>query len=145
MNNVHHPHRFGFLTLAGPPNAGKSTLLNRIIGEKISIISRRPQTTRHRIMGIKTLPHAQMVFVDTPGIHSDEKKNLNRVINKTAVSSLSDVDLILFMIDHHGWTDRIKKTFQHVRHTNTPVVLLINKIDRLKDKGKLLPLMDVCT
>ncbi|NKB62836.1 MAG: GTPase Era [Gammaproteobacteria bacterium] len=135
-------HRFGFITLAGPPNAGKSTLLNRIVGEKISIISRRPQTTRHRICGIKTLPDAQFVFVDTPGIHSDEKKNLNRVINKTAVSSLNDVDLILFMIDTRGWNEQLEKTFKHVRNTNTPVILLINKVDQLKDKSQLLPLIN---
>jgi len=92
-------HRFGFITIAGPPNAGKSTLLNKLVGQKISIISRRPQTTRHRILGIRTVENSQLVFVDTPGIHDDEKKNLNRMINRTAVNSLSDVDLVIFMIN----------------------------------------------
>ena len=134
-------HRFGFVTLAGPPNAGKSTLLNRVVGEKISIISRRPQTTRHRICGIKSREHSQVVFVDTPGMHSDERRNLNRVINKTAVTSLNDVDLILFMIDHRGWSEALVKTFAAVKQANTPVILLINKVDQLKQKDALLPLI----
>ncbi len=139
-------HRFGFAALAGPPNAGKSTLLNRIIGQKISIISRRPQTTRHRILGIKTLAEAQIIFVDAPGLHHDQRKSLNRAINKTAISSLPDVDVILFMIDYKGWSESLIAVFSHVQEhaktTGIPVILLINKIDRLKDKSGLLPLID---
>jgi len=134
-------HRFGFLTITGPPNAGKSTLLNTLIGEKISIISRRPQTTRHRILGIKTLPNTQMVFIDTPGIYTEERQNLNRVINKTAVNSLYDVDLILFMIDYRGWWQPAENAFRYIKNTSTPTILLINKIDRLKEKHRLLPLI----
>ena len=135
------PHRFGVVALSGPPNAGKSTLLNRIIGEKISIMSRRPQTTRHRILGIKTLPDAQLVLVDTPGLQSNPPKPLNRVINRTALNSLSDVDLILFMIDCRGWTPSLEKLFAQVANKNTPVILLINKTDLLSDRARLLPLM----
>ena len=136
------PHRFGVVALSGPPNAGKSTLLNRIIGEKISIMSRRPQTTRHRILGIKTLANAQLVFVDTPGLQRNPPKPLNRAINRTALNSLSDVDLILFMIDCRGWTPELEKLFALVADKNTPVILLINKIDLLSDRARLLPLME---
>jgi len=138
MNNV---HRFGFVTVAGPPNAGKSTLINRLVGQKISITSRRPQTTRHRILGIKTLTKAQIVFVDTPGLHHDESKRLNKMINRTAINSLSEVDLIVFMIDHRGWSPATVKSFQQIRNRDVPVVLVINKIDTLKDKSRLLPLI----
>ncbi len=134
-------HKFGFVAIAGPPNAGKSTLINRIIGQKISIISRRPQTTRHRILGIKTLDHAQLAFIDTPGLHFGEKKNLNRVINRTAIDSLTDVDLIVFMIDHRGWNPANTHAFKTVTDRNAPVLLVINKIDMLKDKSRLLPLI----
>ncbi len=134
-------HQFGFVTLAGPPNAGKSTLLNKLVGQKVSIISRRPQTTRHRILGIRTTENSQLVFVDTPGIHSDEKKNLNKMINRTAINSLSDVDLIIFMIDYKGWSETLERTLRKVTEREVPIVLAINKIDALKDKSKLLPLI----
>jgi len=141
------PHRFGVIALSGPPNAGKSTLINRIIGAKISIMSRRAQTTRHRILGIKTLPCAQLVFVDTPGLRHKPPKGLSRVINRTALSSLADVDLVLFMIDHRGWTPALEKLFAQVARAakveadNAPVILLINKIDRLQDRARLLPII----
>ncbi len=135
-------HRFGFVALVGPPNVGKSTLINKIIGEKISIISRRPQTTRHRILGIKSTENHQIVFVDTPGMHKDQRKNLNRVINRTAISSMSDVDLIVFMTDYKGWDEDLKTIFKPIKSLNCPVILLINKIDQLKDKSQLLPLIE---
>lgn len=137
-----NPHRFGFIALCGAPNVGKSTLLNRIIGEKISIISRRPQTTRHRILGIKTLPNAQLVFVDTPGLHRNQNKGLNRAINRTALNSASDADLIVFMIDYRGWTGELKQLFSQVSNHDSPVILVINKIDRLKDSKQILPLIE---
>ncbi len=135
-------HRFGVITLTGPPNAGKSTLLNGIVGKKISIMSRRPQTTRHRILGIKTLPNAQLVFVDTPGMHREQNRSLNRVINRTAINSMSEADLIIFMIDFRGWTSGLEKLFARVADENTPVILVINKIDRLRDRERLLPLIE---
>ena len=134
-------HRFGFATLAGAPNVGKSTLMNALVGEKISIVSRRPQTTRHRIIGICTEPEFQIAFVDTPGLHKDQKKSLNRVINRTALSSLIDVDVILFMIDTTGWTSELISLFRPVKESGRPVILLINKIDKLKNKEQLLPLI----
>ncbi len=142
MNNSAEPeHRFGFITISGPPNAGKSTLLNQLVGHKIAITSRRPQTTRHRILGVKTMPDAQFVFVDTPGIHHDEKRTLNRVINRTAVDSIEGVDVMLFMIDIKGWSEQRNRIFNRVKKFHGPIVLLINKIDRLKDKQQLLPLI----
>jgi len=135
-------HRFGVVALAGPPNAGKSTLLNRIIGEKISIISRRPLTTRHRILGIKTLRNAQLVFVDTPGLHGDRSRTLNRAVNRTALGGMDDADLIVFMIDSHGWKPGIEALFRQVASKETPVMLVINKIDRLRKREELLPLME---
>lgn len=139
------PHRFGIVALSGPPNAGKSTLLNRIVGRKISIISRRPQTTRHRILGIRTLANAQLVFVDTPGLHRNQPRGLNRVLNRTTLTSLSEVDLILFMIDYRGWSGELEKLFSQVADKDTPVILLINKIDRLRERERLLPLIEQST
>ena len=141
MNHGSGSHRFGFITVSGPPNTGKSTLVNRLTGCKVSIVSRRPQTTRHRIMGIRTLPGAQIVFVDTPGLHFGQQKSLNRQINRTARASLEGVDLVLFMIDHRGWTPDLKKALRVVAGPQVPVVLLINKIDTLRDKPRLLPLI----
>ena len=134
-------HKFGFAALIGPPNAGKSTLLNHIVGQKISIISRRPQTTWHRILGITTTPDYQIAFVDTPGLHDSQHKNLNRQINRVAISAVEDVDLILFMIDYRGWSQELLRVFEPVKSGNTPAILIINKIDRLKDKSRLLPIM----
>ena len=139
------PHRFGVVALTGPANAGKSTLLNGIIGRKIAIMSRRPQTTRHRILGIKTLANAQLVFVDTPGLHRDQPHRLNRAINRTALNSLSEADLVIFMIDFRGWTAELEKLFARVAHKNTPVILIINKIDRLRDRKRLLPIIEQST
>lgn len=134
--------RFGFVALVGPPNAGKSTLMNHMIGSKIAITSRKPQTTRHRILGIKTTEEAQVVFVDTPGIHDAGKRKLNKVINKTAINSLEDVDIILFMTDDRGWNAEVELAFAALGKPKAPVYLLINKVDRLKDKKELLPLIE---
>ncbi len=134
-------HKFGFAALIGPPNAGKSTLLNQIVGQKISIISRRPQTTWHRILGITTTRDYQIAFVDTPGLHDNQHKYLNKLINRTAITSLADVDIILFMIDHRGWNEDLIRIFSHAKSRDVPVILIINKIDRLKDKSRLLPIM----
>lgn len=133
---------FGFVALVGPPNAGKSTLMNHMIGSKIAITSRKPQTTRHRILGIKTTNDAQIVFVDTPGIHDPGKRQLNKVINKTAINSLEDVDLVMFMMDDRGWNEEVELAFNAVRSAKAPLFLLINKIDKLRDKKSLLPLIE---
>lgn len=140
------PFRFGFVTIIGKPNVGKSTLMNRIIGQKISITSHRPQTTRHRILGIHTDKQKQIVFVDTPGIHSVAKKSnrktINRIINKTAISSIDGVDVICLMITAGGWTEPDKLVLLALKEVTTPVVLLINKLDRLKSVNEVLPLIE---
>jgi len=134
-------YKAGFITLLGRPNVGKSTLLNRLVGRKVSITSSRPQTTRHRLLGIKTTDEAQLIFVDTPGVHASGKRYINRIMNKAARNALEGVDITLLMITSEGWTkeDRLalELATQH-RHT---LILLINKVDRLKDKSKLLPLL----
>ncbi len=133
--------KFGFVAVVGPPNAGKSSLVNFMIGHKVAITSRKPQTTRHRILGIKTTPTAQIVFVDTPGIHDAGKTKMNRVINKAALSSLEEVDAVLFMIDDRGWNNETKLAFEAIGKPQAPVLLLINKIDKHKNKDQLLPLI----
>ena len=140
------PFKFGFVTIVGKPNVGKSTLMNRIIGQKISITSHRPQTTRHRILGIHTDEEKQIVFVDTPGIHSVPKKSnrraINRVINKTAIASIDGVDVVCLMITAAGWTDADRHVLQALREVNVPIILVINKIDKLKSVNDVLPLID---
>lgn len=133
---------FGFVALVGPPNVGKSTLMNHMIGSKIAITSRKPQTTRHRILGIKTTHDAQIVFVDTPGIHDPGKRQLNKVINKTAINSLEDVDLVMFMMDDRGWNEEVELAFNAIRSAKASIFLLINKVDKLKDKRALLPVIE---
>ena len=134
--------KFGFVALVGPPNAGKSTLMNHMIGTKIAITSRKPQTTRHRILGIKTTDTAQIVFVDTPGIHDPGKRQLNKVINKTAINALEDVDIVLFMMDDRGWNEEVELAFSAIGEPKAPVYPLINKVDKLSDKKALLPMID---
>ncbi len=138
--------KFGFVTIIGKPNVGKSTLMNRLIGHKVSITSKRPQTTRHRILGIHTDQQKQVVFVDTPGIHSTSRKSnrktINKVINKTAISSIDGVDVVCLMITASGWTDDDKRVLRSIENVNTPVVLVINKLDLLKSVNDLLPLIE---
>lgn len=136
------PYRSGFVTLVGRPNVGKSTLANRLIGRKISITSRRPQTTRHRILGIRTEADSQLILVDTPGLHDPDGRMMNRVINRTARSSIEGVDIVMLMIDVRGWTDEDRLAFDLATASKVPVILVINKVDRLKDKTRLLPLID---
>jgi len=129
----------GFVALIGRPNVGKSTLLNHLLGQKISITSRKPQTTRHRLLGIKTVDDAQIVYVDTPGLHSGVDKALNRYMNSTVSSVIKDVDLILFLLDGLKWTPEDALVLEHLKNTRTPVLLLINKIDKINTRDELLP------
>jgi len=131
--------RCGYIALVGRPNVGKSTLLNRILGQKISITSRRPQTTRHRVLGIKTLPHAQLIYVDTPGIHDFNGRAMNRHMNRTASSVLSDVDVVVFLVDGLHWTADDDLVLKKLAHTSSPVILAVNKIDVLDKREALLP------
>jgi GTP-binding protein Era len=132
----------GYVALVGRPNVGKSTLLNYLVGQKVSITSRRPQTTRHRIHGIKTTGEGQAVFVDTPGIHASQKRAMNRYLNRTAGSALLDVDLIVWVIDRLAWLPEDELVLDRIKSTETPVILVINKVDRVEDKGALLPFLE---
>lgn len=134
--------QFGFIALIGRPNVGKSTLLNRFLGKKLSITSKKPQTTRHRIMGVKTNDDVQMVFLDTPGLHVGEKKALNRYMNRAAINTLSEVDVILFLVSGLAWTDEDKWALEKIKSVNVPVILVINKVDKIKDQAELLPFIE---
>jgi GTP-binding protein Era len=131
--------RCGYVAIIGRPNVGKSTLLNCLLGEKISIISPKPQTTRWQILGIKTLEDAQIIYVDTPGMHREEKRAMNRYMNRVATSVVHDADVIIFMIDAQIWRDEDELVLEKLQDCPKPVMLVINKIDLLKDKSELLP------
>jgi len=132
----------GYVAIVGRPNVGKSTLLNHLVGQKISITSRKPQTTRHRMLGIYTKDDLQVVFVDTPGLHLDEKRAINRLMNKAASSSLTDVDLVIFLVDATIWNDDDAMVLEKIKHCNSPVIMLVNKVDKIIDKSTLLPHLD---
>lgn len=136
MNNN---SRCGYVAIIGRPNVGKSTLLNAILGTKISITSRKPQTTRHRILGIKTLDNIQTVYVDTPGLHQNAKHLINRLMIQTAIRAIADVDIIIFVIDARYWKEEDDFVLQEIIKTKQPVILVLNKIDRLNDPGSILP------
>ncbi|MCW2477366.1 MULTISPECIES: GTPase Era [unclassified Symbiopectobacterium] len=129
----------GFVAIVGRPNVGKSTLLNELLGQKVSITSRKPQTTRHRIMGIHTEGVYQAIYVDTPGLHIEEKRAINRLMNRAASSSIGDVELIIFVVEGTHWTDDDEMVVGKLRDQKHPVLLAINKIDNVTDKTKLLP------
>ncbi|MBY5925528.1 MULTISPECIES: GTPase Era [unclassified Halomonas] len=132
----------GFVAIVGRPNVGKSTLMNRILGQKISITSRRPQTTRHQVLGIKTEGEAQTIFVDTPGIHilgKDRNKAINRFMNQAAVQALRDVNCVVFLVDRTRWTEEDQIVLDRLANVKAPVILAVNKVDRLQDKASLLP------
>ncbi|HAS15009.1 MULTISPECIES: GTPase Era [Idiomarina] len=129
----------GFVAIVGRPNVGKSTLINHLLGQKISITSNKPQTTRHRILGVDTDGDCQAIYVDTPGMHKEEPRAINRVMNQTASSALKDVDLVLFVVENLKWLEDDKMVLEKIQRSKTPVVLLVNKVDQLKDKERLLP------
>ncbi len=131
--------RCGYVAIVGRPNVGKSTLLNHLLGQKISITSRKPQTTRHQVLGIKTDRQYQIIFVDTPGLHSDADKAINRYMNRAASSAIRDVDVIVFVVDRTAWTAEDQMVLEQVQRSGLPVILAINKVDLLADKSQLLP------
>ncbi|TXH96847.1 MAG: GTPase Era [Pseudomonas sp.] len=131
--------RCGYVAIVGRPNVGKSTLLNHILGQKLAITSRKPQTTRHNMLGIKTEGDVQAVYVDTPGLHKNNEKALNRYMNRSASTALKDVDVVVFVVDRTRWTDEDQMVLEKVRHVKCPILLAVNKADRLDDKSELLP------
>ncbi|HHW4672523.1 MAG TPA: GTPase Era [Xylella fastidiosa subsp. pauca] len=135
------PYRCGRIAVIGRPNVGKSTLTNALVGTKISIVSNRPQTTRHRLLGIATFPEGQIVLVDTPGLHREQKHPMNRLMNRTARGSLEDVDAALLVTESTHWHEEDTLAYNLLNDTGIPVVLVINKIDRFKDKSALLPFL----
>jgi len=131
--------RCGIAALVGRPNVGKSTLLNALLGQKVSIVSPRPQTTRTRIHGVLTRPGMQIIFADLPGIHSRQPKAINRYMNRMALASLADSDVNLFVIEALRWTDEDERALEELRAAQRPILLLINKVDRAHPKDRLLP------
>lgn len=129
----------GFIAIVGRPNVGKSTLLNHLLQQKISITSRKPQTTRHRITGIKTSGEYQFVYVDTPGIHKNQRKAINRVMNNTATSALDDVDVVLFVVERLIFNEEDEMVLEALKKVKAPVLLLINKCDLIESRDRLLP------
>ncbi|AIN47197.1 GTPase Era [Candidatus Palibaumannia cicadellinicola] len=127
----------GFVAIVGRPNVGKSTLFNQLLGQKVSITSRKPQTTRHRILGINTEGPYQVIYIDTPGLHLDEKKMLNHLMNRTASKSIGNVELVLFVVEGTKWTHDDEMVVNKLY--DQQVVLVINKVDKVIDKAKLLP------
>ena len=135
-------NRCGYVAIVGRPNVGKSTLLNRMLGQKLAITSHKPQTTRHSILGIRSRPDGQILFVDTPGIHQRGEQALNRYLNRTARAALKDVDLVLLVLEAGVWTDEDGAVLSALEPIPVPCIAAVNKIDRLADKTGLLPLLD---
>tara|TARA_R110000744_G_scaffold112531_4_gene211167 strand:- start:8125 stop:9036 length:912 start_codon:yes stop_codon:yes gene_type:complete len=129
----------GLIAIVGRPNVGKSTLLNTLLGQKVSITSRKPQTTRHRILGILTEGHNQAVLVDTPGLHSEEKRAINRLMNRAASSTLAEVETVVFLVEGTHWTTDDEMVLTKIKNSGAPCVLVVNKIDNIQDRDTLLP------
>lgn len=139
---MNQTEKCGYVAIIGRPNVGKSTLLNAMVGKKISITTPKPQTTRNQIIGIKTIGSAQIVFIDTPGLHKAERRAMNRYMNRLASSMIVDADVVIFMIEALHFSNDEEMILQKLAETQAPVVLVINKIDKLKDKSRLLPFID---
>ncbi|MGJ0491968.1 GTPase Era [Methylobacter sp.] len=128
----------GYVALIGRPNVGKSTLMNHLLKQKISITSRKPQTTRHRILGINTTEAGQAIYMDTPGMHDSEKRALNRYLNRTADTTLLGVDVVVWLIDGLSWHEYDEVIFKKLEQAGLPVILAVNKVDKVKDKDAIL-------
>lgn len=135
-------YRCGYVALIGRPNVGKSTLMNRILGQKLSIVTAKPQTTRQQIAGIKTTDRGQVIYIDTPGIHLAAKRALNRYMNRIARASFQDVDIVLFLIEAGRWTKQDENVARSLKSIDAPVILVVNKIDLVPDKTKLLGFLE---
>jgi len=142
MNTQVEKFYCGYVAIIGRPNVGKSTLLNHLIGQKLSITSNKPQTTRHRILGIKTTETTQAIYVDTPGMHNSAGRALNRYMNRAANSAIYDVNLILFVVEGMQWNSDDDWILKKVATAEVPVILVVNKIDRIADRKSLLPYLE---
>ncbi len=140
--NQETPTHCGYVAIVGRPNVGKSTLLNRLLKQKLSITSRKPQTTRHHILGVNTQDNTQVIYVDTPGLQINPGRTLNRYMNREVTSVVADVDLILFVIEAQRWDEQDDNVLKHLQNVKAPVLLVINKVDKLADRALLLPLME---
>lgn len=134
--------RCGYVAIVGRPNVGKSTLLNHVLGQKLSITSRKPQTTRHQVLGIKTEGLVQAIYVDTPGMHQDEPRALNRYMNRAASSALKHVDVVVFVVDRSHWTPADDMVLEKLTHLTCPVILAVNKVDMVERRDTLLPTLE---
>lgn len=134
--------QYGVVAVVGRPNVGKSTLVNRLLGERLNITASRPQTTRHQLLGVHTEGALQIAFIDTPGLHSDVRKQLNRNLNRAATTALTGVDLVLFVVAAERWRDDDVLVCERLRHSDVPVIGVVNQVDRLRDKSRLLPFLD---
>ncbi|MRX27345.1 GTPase Era [Kangiella sp. HZ709] len=134
--------RCGYVAVLGRPNVGKSTLMNHILGQKVSITSRKPQTTRHRVLGIYTDDDAQILFVDTPGIHKKEARTINRYMNRAATSSIDYVDIVVFVVDGTIWSEDDEHALTKLKEANCKSILFVNKVDKIKNKEELLPFLE---
>lgn len=140
--NVNPPQKCGYVAIVGRPNVGKSSLLNKILGQKLSITSRKPQTTRHQLLGIKTTADVQTLYVDTPGLHKNSRNAINRYMNRAATSIMKDVDVIVMVVDRLNWLEDDEVVLRHVADSHVPALLAINKVDLLEDKTRLLPYLE---
>ncbi len=129
----------GYVAIVGRPNVGKSTLLNHLLGQKLCITSRKPQTTRHTLLGIKTEGEFQMIFVDTPGIHTNQERAINRVMNRSAASVIADVDVVIFVVDRFEWSEADEYVAKYLSNNDVPLIVAVNKVDMISDKEALLP------
>ena len=135
-------YRCGFVAVVGRPNVGKSTLVNAIMGRKVSIVTSKPQTTRHRILAVRTGDNEQVVFVDTPGLHRNAGRAMNRLMNRAAVSALADADLALFVVEATRWTEEDDDVLERIKSSGVPCIALLNKIDTVHPKERLLAAID---
>jgi len=133
--------RCGYVGLVGRPNVGKSTLLNALVGRKLSIVSDKPQTTRHRVLGVLTRGEEQLIFVDTPGLHGHEPRQLNRYMNRAAESVFGDMDVLVFVVEALAWKPDDDRVVERLRGVDCPVIAVVNKVDRVAEKARLLPFL----